>query len=132
MRYRMADELEPPTLAEMRGAIDSLLPPQRPVPWGWIAALAGVMAAAAITWALVERSNRGAPVAPAPPILAVSTAITAIPPPPPLLSASAAVAVSPPASSSPPPPAAPPAARKSSARPPPAIDDVGDPFAGRH
>ena len=132
MRYRMADELEPPTLAEMRGAIDSLLPPRRVVPWGWIAALAGVMAAAAITWALVERTGRHAPLVPVASIPAVSAAITAIPPPPPLVSASATVPVSALASSSPPGPAAPPTGKKAPPRPPPAMDDVGDPFAGRH
>jgi len=132
MRYRMADELEPPTLAEMRGAIDSLLPPRRVVPWGWIAALTGVMAAAAITWAVVERTGRHAPAVQVAPIPAVSTAITAIPPPPPLVSASATVPVSAPASSSPPGPAAPPTGKKAPPRAPPAMDDVADPFAGRH
>ena len=33
MRYPMADELEPPSLAEMRVAIDSVLPPRRVIPW---------------------------------------------------------------------------------------------------
>ncbi|MGD0528919.1 MAG: serine/threonine-protein kinase, partial [Polyangiaceae bacterium] len=32
VRYRMADELEPPSLAEMRVAIDSVLPPMRVIP----------------------------------------------------------------------------------------------------
>ena len=46
VRFRMADELEPPTLAEMRGAIDSVLPIRRVVPWAWILGGAGVLAAA--------------------------------------------------------------------------------------
>jgi hypothetical protein len=73
LRYKMADELEPPTLEEMRVAIDSMAPPRNRVPWGWIGA--GAVAAAAIVVAavVVTRAETKAPVA------VVSTAIPPVP-----------------------------------------------------
>ena len=55
--FRMADELEPPTLEEMRVALDSIAPPKYAVPWRWIALagggasllVAGVVAARAMS-----------------------------------------------------------------------------------
>jgi serine/threonine-protein kinase len=136
VKWKMADELEPPSLAEMRVAIDSVLPAQRAVPWGWIVGSVAGLAAIATAWALLGRS--GSPPASA----ATSTrsaAIVASPtstiPPPPASSASGEPTASPtssaPLTTAPPVPAA--------SRPPPrraprpaSIDDVGDPFAAKH
>jgi serine/threonine-protein kinase len=129
-RYAMADELEPPTLQEMRVAVDSVVPLRRSAPWGWIAAALAIVLAAAGVWAL--RARGPAAPAPVPAPVQVPTMVSpvpAIPPPTP-----ASVAPAPPsasvvpsaAPSAAPPPAAP---RRSPARPPPAMDDVGDPFA---
>jgi serine/threonine protein kinase len=144
VKWKMADELEPPSLAEMRVAIDSVLPATRPVPWGWIAGAVIALAAVATAWALLGRSTPPpATAAPAPAsataAATVATATSTIPPPPgppasaettaqPTTSAqapAAAVATAP--------------ASPSVLRPPPrraprptSIDDVGDPFAAKH
>jgi len=142
VKWKMADELEPPSLAEMRVAIDSVLPAQRAVPWGWIVGCVAALAAIATAWALLGRSGGEPPPAAA---ATASAAIVAAPtstiPPPPAPSASAEPAAAPTSSS----PASPAAAAVSappapaSTRPPPrrgprptSIDDVGDPFAAKH
>jgi serine/threonine protein kinase len=140
VRYRMADELEPPSLAEMRVAIDSVLPVKRVAPWGWIGGTAVVVALAAATLWLVDGRPRTSNLAPVTPVTVAPAPFT-----PPSVG---------PASSTPTQPAAPdpstgseipsPTAAVSSVpvsvprrppRKPPvagAIDDVGDPFAPRH
>jgi serine/threonine protein kinase len=145
VRYRMADELEPPSLAEMRVAIDSVLPPRRAVPWGWIAAVSGLLAVVGLTWWLSVRSP---PAAEALPVSAPATTV-ALPIPPPVppaasalvlpsasapgnsttvVSASSAGQTATPTGTSPPP-----VHRGPRPSPPPAaIDDIGDPFAARH
>jgi serine/threonine protein kinase len=141
VRFKMADELEPPSLEEMRVAIDSMLPPRREVPWGWIVGVAAALGGAAIAW-LVMREP-AAPVTPdpgAPRGATASTAVAPIPAPPPVSAATAApTAPSAQASTSaaasasvaptvfvPPPPRRPPPPR-----PPPSPGDVGDPFLSR-
>jgi serine/threonine-protein kinase len=133
-RFAMADELEPPTLEEMRVAIDSVTPPKRTAPWGWIVAAGVAAAAATVTWAMLGRSPAPAPPASVLPVTRVSPP-PAIPPPPPesalVPQPSATVAtVTPPAQSSAPPP--PPPVRRSATHPAPPMDDVGDPFASHH
>jgi serine/threonine-protein kinase len=97
VRYRMADELEPPTLEEMRLAIDSVLPPRRVVPYTWLGAAAAVILAATAGWAIVERAgvrekvpaaaatanppattSEAVPPAPAEPVRAASAASSAV------------------------------------------------------
>jgi len=151
VKWKMADELEPPSLAEMRVAIDSVLPAQRAVPWGWIVGSVAALAVIATAWALLGRSTAPPPSAPASaPSAAVvagegprdtngTAAPTSTIPPPPGPTASAEPAA-PPTSSAPPVAAvasAPPA--PAATRPPPrraprpaSVDDVGDPFAAKH
>ncbi|HEX8792731.1 MAG TPA: serine/threonine-protein kinase [Polyangiaceae bacterium] len=140
VKWKMADELEPPSLAEMRVAIDSVLPARRPVPWGWIAGGVGVLAVLAGAWALLGRAGTAPPppqtALPAPSAAAVVVAPTPTIPPPPAPAASpeptaAATTSAPAVASAPTAPAA--------TRPPPrrtprpsSIDDVGDPFAAKH
>ena len=137
----MADELEPPSLAEMRVAIDSVLPAQRAVPWGWIVGSVAGLAAIATAWALLGRSGGAPPqtAASTPSAAIVTAAPTSTIPPPPASSASEEPSAAP-TPSAPPVAAAvslPPA--PASTRPPPrrgprptSIDDVGDPFAAKH
>ena len=56
VRYKMADELEPPTLEEMRVAIDSMAPPKNTSPWMWIA---GAVVAAGVVCAVAFALTRG-------------------------------------------------------------------------
>ena len=154
LRYRMADELEPPTLEEMRVAIDSVLPPKRVVPWGWIAGVAGVIVAGLGAWAVVGRTGSAgsaetaapagtgmATAAPkataAPPATAAASAATTAAA---TVTATATAAATDTATATAPPPATaavtarPPMRRPAPRKPPPAgrgIDDVGDPFAGK-
>jgi hypothetical protein len=141
VRYRMADELEPPTLAEMRVAIDSVLPPRRVVPWGWILGLAGVIVAGLVVWVIGSRSSVGpAVVVPVATVAApqgatvelgsasASASAPARTPASAPASASASASASEPALA--PEPA--PVRRAGKSSPPPSrIDDVGDPFAGK-
>jgi serine/threonine-protein kinase len=135
--WKMADELEPPSLAEMRVAIDSVLPARRAVPWGWIVGSVAALALIATAWALLRGS-------PAPPVSAAasaaSTAVVAGEGPRDDVPSASAEPVAPP-TSSPPPAAVPvsapaaPATRRPSPRrapKPPNVDDVGDPFAASH
>jgi serine/threonine protein kinase len=55
--FRMADELEPPTLEEMRVAVDSFVPPRRAMPWRWIA-LAGGGASLLVAGVVAARALR--------------------------------------------------------------------------
>ncbi|MGO9837035.1 MAG: serine/threonine-protein kinase [Polyangiaceae bacterium] len=137
VRYRMADELEPPTLEEMRVAIDSVPPTTQRLRWGWIAAAGGTVVAGIAAWALAFDAPRAEP--PGPPASSASATVAVIvaaPPPPPAPPTLAAAAPS--TSESPvnlaasavaPPPRAP--TRRAAPPPPPptSIDDVGDPFA---
>jgi eukaryotic-like serine/threonine-protein kinase len=133
-RFPMADELEPPTLEEMRVAIDSVSPPKSSPPWGWIAVVAALLVAALAIWALLGRGPAPATAAmpPAPPAVQASTAASPIPTIPAAVapsasaSASAAAVVATALPSAAP---APPPARRTPSRPPQSMDDVGDPFA---
>jgi serine/threonine protein kinase len=139
VRYRMADELEPPTLAEMRVAIDSVLPPRRVVPWGWILGLAGVIVAGLVVWVIGSRSSVGpAVVVPVATVAAPQGATVELGSASASASASAPARTPAPASASAsasepalaPEPA--PVRRAGKSSPPPSrIDDVGDPFAGK-
>ena len=135
VRYRMADELEPPSLAEMRVAIDSVLPPMRVIPWAWILGVAGVLVSGAIAWALLGYRR------PAPPaILPARATATASEAPTPSATVSAtatetAAATAPSASVSTPTATATPPPTATSHRGPrkvPPSDDIGDPFATKH
>jgi len=128
-RFAMADELEPPTLEEMRVAIDSVTPPKRAAPWAWIVAAGVAAAAAGVTWALLGHSPAPAPPPAVLPVTRASPRPAPKPPPPPdsaLAPVPSATVTSPVQPSAPP---SPPAARRSAAHPPPPMDDVGDPFA---
>jgi len=130
MRYPMADELEPPSLAEMRVAIDSVLPPRRVIPWAFLVGVGAVLASAAVGWALLE--HRAPPVSSLP-VVPVAIPALPIPPPPPRATATGALTAT--SSAKLPPSATTPAGHT----PPPkktlptgtGIDDVGDPFAAK-
>ncbi len=137
-RFAMADELEPPTLEEMRNAIDSVVPPKRPAPWVWIVGAGVVVAATTVFWALLGPGPRPATPASVPtstPVTAANPTVSVplnIPPPPPAsaLAPLPSAAVTPVAQPSAAPSA--PAVRRGPARPAPPMDDVGDPFSARH
>jgi serine/threonine-protein kinase len=129
-RYAMADELEPPTLEEVRVALDSVTPPRRAPPWVWVAGVGVALVAAMAAWAFLGRGPAATP-APHPSAEPARMSPTAAIPPPPPVSAlpappSAAAAAPPPPSAAVP---APPPPRRPPPRPAPAMDDVGDPFA---
>jgi len=141
VKWKMADELEPPSLAEMRVAIDSVLPAQRAVPWGWIVGSVAGLAAIATAWALLGRSGPAPPPAgaQAPSAAIVAVAPTSTIPPPPASSASAEPGAAPTPSAAPAAAAVSAPTAPASTRPPPrrgprpaSIDDVGDPFAAKH
>jgi serine/threonine protein kinase len=130
MHYPMADELEPPSLAEMRVGIDSVLPPRRVSPWVFLVGIGALLVSAAMAWALVER--RPAPVSALP---MAATATPAPPdPPPPLLAPATASATAAPIKSVRPTASAVSTATVHASSPkrtvptPVGIDDVGDPF----
>jgi eukaryotic-like serine/threonine-protein kinase len=132
-RFPMADELEPPTLEEMRVAIDSVLPPKTSPPWGWIAAVVALLVAGIAVWALIGRGPAPAtatvpPSAPVPSMTTVSPVPAVLPLAPPAGSTSAPGAAVVPSASPSVAPALPPA-RRAPSRPPQSMDDVGDPFA---
>lgn len=141
VKWKMADELEPPSLAEMRVAIDSVLPAKRPVPWAWVAGGVAAMVAVATTVAVAGRSppapETPAPTAPSAAAAAVPAPVLPAPPPAPSPSASeeppaASSSSAPPAAAADSAPMTPPPARPSprrKAQRPSTIDDVGDPFA---
>jgi serine/threonine-protein kinase len=139
VRYRMADELEPPTLEEMRVAIDSgpSARGQR-LSWRWFVAGGGALLALVLAvWIVPDREPRERT-----PNLAASTemplpAVTATTPsasaePSPLLPAPAPspppVNVTAAAPTAPHPPPNRPPIRRSA---PPRADDVGDPFESK-
>jgi serine/threonine-protein kinase len=138
VRYRMADELEPPTLEEMRIAIDSVPPSKHPLPWRWIGAGGGALLVVVVAAsALFFRAPRERT-----PDLAVSTAM--LPPPVVVTAPSAAPDPSPQPEASPPPSSVNSSASTASAAPrppprrapirrtvPPNTDDVGDPFESK-
>jgi len=157
IRFRMADELEPPTLEEMRVGIDSVLPPRRVIPWVWLVGLGALLVTLLLVWALGGRSSDRAPSASAPPIGGGSgaaappsasappprTVVSGAPPPTRIETdtesetkeaiahkpASAAVDVSPaPAPPRPVPRRSVPVAIPKRTN----LDDVGDPFAAKH
>jgi serine/threonine-protein kinase len=135
VRFRMADELEPPTLEEIRAGTESLHPPMRRLPWPWVAGFVGVVGVVVLVCAFVARSERSpSPAA----VRAVTAASPEVPPPPPSVpvplpssSASAPPATSPSAATHAP-PRRPPAAGTAGSKKPAALDDVGDPFAAKH
>jgi serine/threonine-protein kinase len=131
MHYRMADELEPPTLEEIRAGTESLRPPMgawaRP-PWRWLAGFVGVVGVVVLVCAILARSEKRPPPAPVP---AVTAAPAEIPAPPPIPSIPVSVTLpSTSATQTTPLPAthAPPRHTPGAKRPAP-IDDIGDPFA---
>jgi serine/threonine-protein kinase len=139
MRYRMADELEPPTLAEMRVAIDSVLPPRRVIPWPLLIGVAAVLVSAAVAWAVVARTSAPPSLLPLATTTATASPIPPLPSPqatpsappqgdPPMLASSSAPAMG--TTSSVATVARPPAPKKPPT--PTRIDDVGDPFAAKH
>jgi serine/threonine protein kinase len=137
---QMADELEPPTLAEMREAIDGGVPYKR-IPWGYAIGAGAVLISAAVAWAIVRTPP--APPSPAP----AGTFRAALPPRAPqanptgsdtsslFSSASvAAPAVAPRAPVRRSVPAAHPSTqtRTRAGELPPGNDDIGDPFTAKH
>jgi eukaryotic-like serine/threonine-protein kinase len=146
VRFRMADELEPPTLEEIRARTERLHPPMRRVPWGWLAGLAGV-GVAALVWAIVARTGGSTP-STAASAEAVSVAPRPVPPIPipvtlpsntaaestsrsveigPATAPPSHAAHAPPVPPGPVPPVRRPPAPK--AKTPSGLDDIGDPFA---
>jgi serine/threonine-protein kinase len=86
-RFRMADELEPPTLEEMRAAVDAA--PELPLssPWKWIALAAGVIALASTVLVVTRKTGPASVASSAPRASIPSTIVTpSIPPPPPATS----------------------------------------------
>jgi serine/threonine-protein kinase len=157
IRFRMADELEPPTLEEMRVRIDSVLPPRRAVPWGWLVGFAVVLVTVPLLWAFLaarssshtltapplpgESSSAAAP--PRAPSAAPSQAATGAPPPTreetQETTTATAHPTAPAVDAPPPAPHAVPRrespVKPNSAAAPPnrtKLDDVGDPFAAKH
>jgi serine/threonine-protein kinase len=137
VRYRMADELEPPTLEEMRVAIDSMPPSKRSPPWRWIGAGGGALLVVVAASVFLFRAPRERT-----PGLAVSTAML----PPPVVATTPSAAPDPPPQpeASPPPSSVNSSASTTSAAPRPAphrppirrpvpanTDDVGDPFESK-
>ena len=133
MGYRMADELEPSTLAEMRVAVDSVPPPKRAVPWGWILGLGGVLVAVAVLWALMDRAAppptppASAATPPSATVPASAGAPTSVVPTAFSSAAASATEAAAPSSATPAAPAT--AHRPSKTQPPRGMDDIGDPFA---
>jgi serine/threonine-protein kinase len=136
-RLALADELEPPTLEEMRAPVDSLTPPKRSTPWLALVVI-GVVLVVGAAWAMLGRAPPAAAVPPsagASPSAAAAVTNPLIPPPLAVASSVPAASVAPPVPSAAPAPSSPPAStavRKPAVRPPPAMDDVGDPFAQHH
>jgi serine/threonine protein kinase len=146
VRFRMADELEPPTIEEVRGAIDT--PPRRVSPGARLVAVGvSIAVAAALVWAVSMHARREEVSSPAPSAAALTAIAPGVPPPaeipaPPEVPASPSAlssvpTVDPPTpanlTTSPPSPTPhPPARRAPPRRPVPSnIDDVGDPFTTR-
>ncbi len=93
-RFRMADELEPPTLEEMRAASDSTMPTPRTSPWIWIG-VAGVVLAIGIG-GVVLATGSSTPAATAPSTTAPpSTTNGRVIPPPVAMSAPPTASIAP-------------------------------------
>jgi serine/threonine-protein kinase len=152
-RFRMADELEPPTFEELRVGIDGLVVPRRVVPWGWLAGLGAALVCAAVAWVVARGVTHAAPAPSAVPAVDVgttapkppSTALLTVPPPPPPAPGPGASLE--PSRAEPEPAPSPASLGASRVLPPPALnrrvpaaatpkrtnlDDVGDPFAAKH
>jgi serine/threonine-protein kinase len=133
VRFRMADELEPPSLAEMRVAIDSVLPPMRVIPWVWIIGVGTVLVSGAVAWGVVgRRAPPPPPVIPALPTATATATPIAAPTPTPNPTPTTAPTVPPTPTPTPTtaPTATPPPHHGPKKAPP--SDDVGDPFAPKH
>jgi serine/threonine protein kinase len=129
IHYPLADELEPPTLAEMRIALDSVPPPRRVIPWAFLVGVGAVVVSAAVAWALVaHRPAQGSE----PLAVPVTVAVPPTPSFPPLATATASTMLTasarPSASPAPPATVRPTPPKKTVSTGGAAIDDVGDPF----
>jgi serine/threonine-protein kinase len=140
VRFRMADELEPPTLDEMRFGAEGFVVPKRAFPWGWIAGLAAALLTAGIVWGVARGpAHTGATPGQVPAATpATPEAPPANVPPPPALPTLAPAPVTAASATTgettgagafrPPPRRAPAAATPKRAN----LDDVGDPFSAKH
>ena len=81
-RFRMADELEPPTLEEMRAASDSTMPTPRSSPWIWVAAVGFVAVIVAVGVVFVVRPATPAASVPSAAVPPSTTNARVFPPPP--------------------------------------------------
>jgi serine/threonine-protein kinase len=137
VRFRMADELEPPTFEEIRAGTESLRPPMRRLPWPPLVGFVGVVGVVVLVCAILARGDRSSPSTPIRAVTSAGAASTppsaaeGLPPPflptsVPLPSAGAVPASSTPAHST---PRHAPAAGTVGAKRPSALDDIGDPFA---
>jgi serine/threonine-protein kinase len=136
VRYRMADELEPPSLAEMRVAIDSVLPPTRVIPWAWILLVAAVLVSAVVSLGLLARRTPPVGGVTAPTAPTTTGSVPGVPPPPtaapsavPTSGLTAPPAASASTSATSTPTIAPSVPPRRSPRKAPPTDDIGDPFA---
>jgi eukaryotic-like serine/threonine-protein kinase len=135
-RHRMADELEPPTLEEMRGAVGGALPMRRGL-WAWIVAI-GVVALSFAAWSLLRdapqatRPAASATTASGPAPSKAEMPLPAPPQPPPSAAEMAPMIPLEPTAAAAPPPR--PAVHRPVAAPPSAsrargtIDELDDPF----
>ena len=80
-RFRLADELEPPTLEEMRVASDSLPATPRSSPWGWLALVGAVVVLGIGGVAFAMRSHATREPAPAASMVPPASAARPVPPP---------------------------------------------------
>jgi serine/threonine-protein kinase len=139
VRYRMADELEPPTMEEMRVAIQRSAWPRRTLLRVGVGAV-GVtcLLAVVVGWGTSRAPPPAAAVVPQPrlpPAVSVEVLAAPAPPPPPSASEEVPPVASIPAASTvtatPPPPGRKPPAKRPPAPSAPAVDDIGDPFASK-
>jgi serine/threonine-protein kinase len=137
VRFRMADELEPPTLEEMRVGIDGFALPKRALPWGWIAGFAAALVTTGIAWGVARGpahtgATPGQLRVAAPP--ATAQAPPAIVPPPPASVTEAPAPVTADSGTTGAGALRPSPRRAPSAGTPkrPNLDDVGDPFSAKH
>jgi serine/threonine-protein kinase len=139
VRYRMADELEPPTIEEMRVAIQrSPLPPRTLLRIGVGAGALASLLAVAVAWGTCRAPAPVVGVVPQPRLPpAVSLEVLAAPAPAPLPTASeeappaASITAASTMAATTPPPVRKPPAKRLPAPIAPAVDDIGDPFASK-